>query len=55
MPSPALRMGRAGSLFEQPRRAGRVVAKDDGFGAERAQGEAGIFQRLALFDAGGEA
>ena len=44
-----------GRLLQQPRRAGGVVAQDDGFGAERAQGEAGVFQRLALLDAGGEA
>ena len=31
------------------------MAQDDGFGAEGAQGEAGVFERLAFFDARGEA
>ena len=42
-------------FFQQPRRARGVVAQDDGLRAERAQRQAGVFQRLALFNAGGEA
>ena len=45
----------AGLCFQQPGRAGGVVAQDDGFGSEGAQGEAGVFERLALFNAGTEA
>jgi hypothetical protein len=41
--------------FQQPRRAGGVVAQDDGFGAQRAQRQAGVFQRFALFNARGQA
>ena len=37
--------------LQQPGRAGRVVAQDDGLRAQRAQRQAGIFQRLALFNA----
>ena len=44
--------GQAGLGFKQPGRAGGVVAQDDGFGAEGAQGQAGVFERLALFNAG---
>ena len=47
--------GQAGGLLKQPGCAGGVVAQDDGLGAERAQGEAGVFERLALLDAGAEA
>ena len=43
--------GQAGFALQQPGRAGGVVAQDDGFGAERAQGQAGVFERLAFFNA----
>ena len=45
----------AGSVLQQPGRAGGVVAQNDGFGAQRAQRQAGVFQRLALLDARAEA
>ena len=41
----------ARGLFEQPRRARRVMAQDDGFGAQRAQRQSRILQRFALLDA----
>ena len=41
----------AGLGFQQPGRAGAGVAQDDGLGAEGAQGQAGVFERLALFNA----
>ena len=44
--------GRRVQLFKQPGSAGGVVAQDDGFSAESAQRQAGVFQRLAFFDAG---
>jgi len=47
--------GKAGFGFEQPGRAGGVVTQDDGFSAERAQGEARVFEGLAFFNAGGKA
>ena len=47
--------GEAGFLLEEPGCAGGVVANDDGFGAESAEGEAGVLERFALFDARGEA
>ena len=45
----------AGLGLQQPGSAGGVVAQDDRFGAEGAQRQAGIFQRLALLDARREA
>ena len=45
----------AGFGLQQPGRARRVVAQDDGFRSESPQREAGVFKRLALFDAGAEA
>ena len=53
MPSPALRMGRPVACGEQIGRAGVGAAQDDAFGAEGAEGEAGVFEGLAFFDAGG--
>ena len=53
MPSPALRTGRPVAARQQVGRAGRWVAQDDALRAERAQGEAGVLQGLALFDGGG--
>ena len=47
--------GQTGGLLKQPGRAGGVVAQDDGLRAECAQRKAGVFERLALLDAGAEA
>ena len=44
-----------GFAFQQPGGTRGVVAQDDGLGAKGSQGEAGVFERLAFFDAGREA
>ena len=46
--------GQACGFFEQPGRAGRVVAEDDGLSTECAESEAGVLERLAFFNAGAE-
>jgi len=43
--------GQAGFGFQQPGRAGGVVAQDDCLGAKRAKSQAGVLQRLAFFNA----
>jgi len=48
----AVEDGQAGLGFELPGRAGAGVADDDRLGSEGAQGQAGVFERLALFNAG---
>ena len=40
----------AGDAFEQHWCAGVLMPQDDAFGAESAQGQAGVLQALALFD-----
>ena len=43
----------AAGACEQAGRAGEVAAQNDALSAEGAQGEAGVLERFALFDAGG--
>ena len=54
VPSPAFSTGQAGGLREQIRRAGMRAAQDDAFRAEGLEGDAGVLERFALFDAGGK-
>ena len=46
--------GQAGCVREQIRRAGIRAAQDDAFGAEGLEGDAGVLEGFALFDAGGK-
>ncbi len=51
MPSPALSTGRWVSASSSHGAPLELLAQNDRFSAERAQGQAGIFQRLAFFNA----
>jgi hypothetical protein len=45
--------GKAGHTGEQVGSAAGVVAQDDGFGTESAEGDAGVLEGLSFFDGGG--
>ena len=46
--------GEAGGARKQPGCAGVWAAEDDALRAEGFEGDAGVFEGLAFFDAGGE-